>query len=978
MNIVDGQGMPDFVMLDSVSEEAFMGNLKVRFKAKQIYTYIGEQIVAMNPFTSVAHLYGPAVMQEYRNMELYEVQPHIYGLADDTFRNLMRTKADQCVLITGESGAGKTEASKIFMQYIVHVSNSKGGAEMIKERLLDSNPVLEAFGNAKTVRNDNSSRFGKYMEIQFDGSGSPVGGKISQYLLEKSRVVTRSDTERSFHIFYNLLTQNSLLGALELKSDAKSYRYLNLSNCFSVRGMNDSNDFNEVQTAMVRLGFSDEDQQTTWQVLAAILHIGNIDFAQSAKDQSKVANPAVLKTISKLLAIDTAALERALTTNELNTVGSKTLVQLDKERAGFSRDSMAKAMYSKIFDWVVETINSSIALDYKPEMVIGVLDIYGFEIFTHNSFEQFCINFCNEKLQQLFIRLVLLQEQAEYAREGIEWQDIDYFNNAPIVDLIEGTPGGMYKVLDEACMVGQTTPQDLLEKLKQTYKGHAHFAAWDSKNKDIDRDSFRIRHYAGDVDYEVKEFVFKNRDTLYRTIKQAFRSSKTPLVKNMFPEAAKSRKRPVSAGWQFKLAVNKLIERLNACQPHYIRCIKSNEKKAGFVCDDERVKHQVRYLNLVETVRVRRAGFCNRQLYTRFVARYKMVSAETWPRWHGTPKDGCKVILDCLGIQPDEYRLGKTKLFVRNASTLSNLERQRDTHMPKVAVVIQRTWRKLRVKGKALRYMHELCKAYPKSGGNPNYGPDCPVPPPKELANVQGLSKKMLESWWLAARVLALSPAAQSLLRSKVRTYNLFHGNKAYDLNTAFVGDYLAADAGPKEQTNLQKMQAAIRNLEDNTPLVFACKVMRVNQRSKPQFRAIALTETSLYRLDPKSFKVKKDVFPLEGVEDVWMSHQTDTFVLLRMRPPAMDIIIDVGLGGNHVAEFVSALSLYGSRARGSPLPIHFADTITYNHNRTARSPGKDHTLTFAKNPKGATPAKNTGAVCLFKKMKGTQTQVLY
>mmetsp|Transcript_38150 Transcript_38150/g.75050 ORF Transcript_38150/g.75050 Transcript_38150/m.75050 type:complete len:977 (+) Transcript_38150:37-2967(+) len=975
MNIVKGQGLPDFVMLERIDEDAFMKNLQDRFKQKQIYTYIGEQVVAMNPFQSMGDLYGQTRMNEYRNRELYEVQPHIYALGDDTFRNLMRSRHDQCVLITGESGAGKTEASKIFMQYIVHVSNTKKSSDdskgdNIKERLLDSNPVLEAFGNARTIRNDNSSRFGKYMEIQFNGNGAPLGGKISQYLLEKSRVVTRAEDERSFHVFYQLLSEKSLLSGVQLQADPSQYRCLACSGRFKVNGLNDSAEFMEVRSAMQSLGFSQADEQSIWKVIAAILHISNIDFDQDATDRSSVSasSSQLISTVSGLLQVTPDALTKALTTNIIETVGKKTEIFLNAEQAANSRDTCCKALYDKLFSWVVNKINQSLEIaGDTPEMVIGVLDIYGFEIFETNSFEQFCINYCNEKLQQLFIRLVLEQEQQEYLREGIEWTEIEYFNNAPIVALFEGPPAGIFGSLDEAGQVGKITTDELLLKMNQTFKSNDFYFSWDTgKNKDIARDAFRIQHYAGVVDYKITDFLSRNVDTLYRTIKDMVQSSSNSLVKVMIPQEASGgrSKRPVSAGKQFKTNVNDLVKKLGACQPHYIRCIKSNDVRGAFKFDEERIRHQVRYLNLTETVRVRRAGFCNRQPFVRFLARYKMISAQTWPAWGGSDKDGTKIILEACGIKSDEYRLGKTKLFVKNASTLTVLETNRDQHMPKVAIVIQRTWRKLHVKGKALRYMLELCRQYKKGSGNPNYGYDSPVPAPTTLNQYEGLTRKGLENWWLAARVMAMSPECQAVMRAKTQTYRIFGGKKPYDCTQQFSGKYCS---GGKWDSVPTKLEAA------GEKLVFASLCKRVNNSRKAQPRAVVLTDKALYRYSANGGKQKHRV-GLENVLSVHMSPNTDCYVVLKMKPPHYDYVMDLGSDGvNRLAEFVTLAVKYTNRTQGQGnrggVEVSIAASFAYNATRTPSKPGKDITITFAPGAK-----KGLGDW----KKKGSGVEVLY
>jgi len=706
MNLVEGQGLPDFIMMedDKVNESGFMENLTLRYAKRQIYTYIGEQLVAMNPYQKMPHLYDEKTMRSYYDMYLYEVQPHIYALGDDTFRNLMQTKRDQCVIITGESGAGKTEASKILMQYITKISAGGAAADTIKDKLLQTNPVFEAFGCAKTVRNDNSSRFGKYMEIQFDGAGTPLGGKISQYLLEKSRVITRADGERAFHIFYMLLSQGEEFASkYELKNDPDLYEYLALSRCYTCEHQDDGVEFKHVQHALTTLGFTESDKDAVFSILAAILILGNTKYkgvSKGATEGSEVTNKEVLTSVAKLLKVNPEVLETALTTRTVTTGVAKRRstisVYLTTQQAVKARDSFAKALYNAVFTLVNEMLNKAIEVkDKKPEVVVGVLDIYGFEIFDNNSFEQLCINYCNEKLQQIFIKLVLQAEQEEYLREGIKWKEIDYFNNAPIVNLIDGKTG-IFKILDELCMVGSGDPsaKEMLDKFDGLYKLERHYDSYGKSKIKMDYESFRIRHYAGDVDYAVVEFAEKNKDTLFRDLKKLCQSSGNHYVKHFYSEEElDERKRPPTSGVQFVKNVAILIEKLLACQPHYIRCIKSNEKKAPFDLNDERVRHQVRYLNLVETVRVRKAGFCNRQPYAHFVRRYKMTSPRTWPTWNGTEVECAVTILEDMKIEPTEYEKGKTKLFVRNAKSLFKAEKARAEHLPKVATALQRKCR---------------------------------------------------------------------------------------------------------------------------------------------------------------------------------------------------------------------------------------------------------------------------------------------
>lgn len=899
MNIVKGQGMPDFVMLDKLDENSFLANIRERFNKKQIYTYIGEQIVAMNPFQKL-DIYTPEVMKGYRNRYMYEVQPHIYALADDTFRLMLQDLHNQCVLITGESGAGKTECSKIFMQYIVMVSGNQaanrglpGAAETIKQRLLNSNPVLEAFGNAKTLRNDNSSRFGKYMEIQFDGGGAPGGGNISQYLLEKSRVVVRANDERNFHIFYQVLSDAALRSSTKL-GQAKDYACLNNSGCFSVSTINDTGDFTEVKNAMDELGFEQKDKDSVWRILAAILHLSNVQFDQL--DQAKVSgkSKATFDIVKGLLGLNDNGLNSALTTRDIETAGKVTIVPLNQEQSMFARDSMCKALYTKVFDWVVETINKSLRGDRQPDVVIGVLDIYGFEIFQVNSFEQFCINYCNEKLQQLFIDMVLKQEQEEYKKEGIEWSPIPYFNNQPIIDLIEKNPG-ILKLLDETCMVGNPTHDDFLRKLDTAFAKHEFYASFTTKkDKSIARTAFRVTHYAGVVDYDITEFIFKNKDTLHQTIQDACSASSDALVKDLFPNA-RSKQRPVTAGTQFKTNVGSLVTTLRACQPHYIRCIKSNDKKGAFVLDEERVKHQVAYLNLVETVKVRRAGFCNRQPYNRFLPRYKMICDATWPRWDGDPKEGCAKIIQSLGFPATEYRLGVSKIFIKSAATLTKLEEVRNEKMHTVAVTIQRQWRILRVESKV---------------------------------------------------------------------FKLFNGKKPHVFlgPNSFQGDYVSSK-DQKTQIKLQDALKKLFAANGDKDVKFIATVAKINKSAKAQERIFLLTDKHVYNLKPGTYK-DQWAMPLQKgvILGLHMTTKEDAILVIKTASPNKDLVLDMaygcdvgtGQGGkNHLVELVYAFRLLTSLFGGGPVDVTFEDSITYNN---SRKPGKvtpDANLTVGVAPKG-------------------------
>ncbi|KAF4085091.1 hypothetical protein AMELA_G00113390 [Ameiurus melas] len=478
-------GKADFVLLDNVSLEEFMANLKLRFEKGRIYSYIGEVVVSVNPYRAM-NIYGRDTVEQYKGRELYERPPHLFAIADAAYKAMKRRNKDTCIVISGESGAGKTEASKYIMQYIAAITNPNQRAEVerVKNMLLKSNCVLEAFGNAKTNRNDNSSRFGKYMDINFDFKGDPIGGHISNYLLEKSRVIFQQEGERSFHSFYQLVkgAPESLLRSLHIQKDPVAYNYIKVGGHIK-SSINDTAEFKAVADAMKVIGFTTEEIQTVYKILATILHLGNLKFGSDG-DVILIENSKLVAVLGDLLSTKDENVEKALLYRTVSTGRDVIDKQHTDKEASYGRDALAKAIYERLFCWIVGRINDIIEVKnydariHGKNTVIGVLDIYGFEIFQNNSFEQFCINYCNEKLQQLFIQLVLKQEQEEYQREGIPWKHIDYFNNQIIVDLVEQQHKGIFAVLDEACMnVGKVTDEMFLQALNGKLAKHVHYTS---------------------------------------------------------------------------------------------------------------------------------------------------------------------------------------------------------------------------------------------------------------------------------------------------------------------------------------------------------------------------------------------------------------------------------------------------------------------------------------------------------------------
>ncbi|XP_072317494.1 myosin IEb [Eucyclogobius newberryi] len=688
-------GVDDLVLLSKISEDAITENLRKRYNDDYIFTYIGPVLISVNPFKQLPYFTDREV-ELYQGAAQYENPPHIYALADNMFRNMMIDAENQCVIISGESGAGKTVAAKFIMSYISKVSGGGAKVQHVKDIILQSNPLLEAFGNAKTVRNNNSSRFGKYFEIQFSRGGAPDGGKISNFLLEKSRVVSQNSGERNFHIYYQILDgaspeQRENLGV----TTPDYYFYLNQSGTYSVDDVSDKKDFTETMEAMSVVGLSPEEKDSVLQIVASILHLGNISFREE-NNYATVESQDFLAFPSFLLGVQQEALCSKLTSRVMDSKwgghSESIAVTLNTEQAAFTRDALSKALYGRLFDFLVESVNSAMQKDLE-ELNIGVLDIYGFEIFQKNGFEQFCINFVNEKLQQIFIELTLKAEQDEYVQEGIHWTPIDYFNNKVVCDLIESkNPPGVMCVLDDVCATmhakGEGADQTLLQKLQGQVGSHEHFSSW---NK-----GFIIHHYAGKVSYDVSGFCERNRDVLFNDIIELLQSSEYSFIRALFPENLQVEKkgRPSTVSSKIKKQANTLVQTLMKATPHYVRCIKPNETKRAGDWEEKRVRHQVEYLGLRENIRVRRAGFSYRRIFNKFLQRYAILTPESWLGWSGDQRDGVLHLLRSVNMDQDQYQLGTCKVFIRAPESLFLLEEMRERKYNGYARVIQKAWRK--------------------------------------------------------------------------------------------------------------------------------------------------------------------------------------------------------------------------------------------------------------------------------------------
>ncbi len=695
-------GVSDLTLLSKVSNEAINDNLKKRFEHGEIYTYIGHVLVSVNPFRDLG-IYTEQVLQSYRGRNRLEVPPHVFAVAESSYYNMKAYKDNQCVIISGESGAGKTEAAKRLMQYIASVSGGTDSRiQRTKDMVLATNPLLESFGNAKTLRNNNSSRFGKYLELEFNEQGEPVGAKVTNYLLEKTRVVGQITNERNFHIFY----QFTKAAPEEYRQTfgvqtPQSYVYTSKSKCYDVQGMDDASDFRETLQAMQIIGLAKAEQDNIFRMLAAVLWIGNITFRDNDQGGVDIADQSVVDFVAYLLEVDSAHVHKALTVRIVETArgggrrGSIYESPLNLVQASAVKDALAKAIYFNLFDWIVNRTNVSLRSQGVVKNTIGILDIYGFEIFEKNSFEQLCINYVNEKLQQIFIQLTLKAEQEEYEREQIQWTPIKYFDNKVVCSLIEDKrPPGVFAALNDACATAHADSG----AADQTFVGRLNVLS-NNPNFEARQGQFIIKHYAGDVSYQIAGMTDKNKDQLLKDLLNLVGESSNTFVHEIFPDQVDQddKRRPPTAGDKIKASANELVETLMQATPSYIRTIKPNENKSPKEYNEPNVLHQIKYLGLQENVRIRRAGFAYRQTFDKFVERFALLSPKLSYAgeytYTGDVRTASEIIFKDTSIPREEYQMGTTKAFIKTPETLFGLEHMRDRYWHNMAVRIQRAWR---------------------------------------------------------------------------------------------------------------------------------------------------------------------------------------------------------------------------------------------------------------------------------------------
>ncbi|KAF1887475.1 hypothetical protein Lal_00040529 [Lupinus albus] len=681
-------GVDDMTKLSYLHEPGVLHNLATRYELNEIYTYTGNILIAINPFQRLPHLYNTHMMVQYKGAGFGELSPHVFAIADVAYRAMINEGKSNSILVSGESGAGKTETTKMLMQYLAYLGGRSGvEGRTVEQQVLESNPVLEAFGNAKTIRNNNSSRFGKFVEIQFDNKGRISGAAIRTYLLERSRVCQISDPERNYHCFYFLCAAPAEEKEKYKLGSPSSFHYLNQSKCYELDGVEDAREYLATRRAMDVVGIREEEQEAIFRVVAAILHLGNIEFAKGEEIDSSVIKDEKsrfhLNVTAELLKCNSTSLEDALIKRVMVTPEEVITRTLDPDAALGSRDALAKTIYSRLFDWLVEKINNSIGQDPNSKSIIGVLDIYGFESFKFNSFEQFCINFTNEKLQQHFNQHVFKMEQEEYTKEEIDWSYIEFIDNQDVLDLIEKKPGGIISLLDEACMFPKSTHETFSQKLYQTFKNNKRFI----KPK-LSRTSFTISHYAGEVTYLADLFLDKNKDYVVAEHQDLLTASKCSFAASLFPpspdESSKSSKFS-SIGSRFKLQLQSLMETLNSTEPHYIRCVKPNNVLKPAIFENINIMQQLRCGGVLEAIRISCAGYPTRRTFYEFLNRFGVLAPHVQDG-NSDDKVACQKILDKVGMKG--YQIGKTKVFLR-AGQMAELDARRAKVLGNAARIIQ-------------------------------------------------------------------------------------------------------------------------------------------------------------------------------------------------------------------------------------------------------------------------------------------------
>jgi len=757
----------DLVALPALDEGMILHNLRIRYESNDIYTWVGSGrtvLISFNPFQELP-LYTDEQIDLQRNRVEAglgaNVPPHVYGIANDSLEQLLHENRSQSILVSGESGAGKTHATRTCLDFLAKVAGSSSGRgtgmgtrfemmmtassgtgpeQKVEQKILVANPVLEAFGNAKTVRNNNSSRFGKWIAVYFDTHSRAINGaQITSFLLESSRVAIQSKNERNYHIFYQMLSSDDVRERYMLMKEPLQYHYLNQSGSVTAKNMNDEEEFASVVSAMEQLEFEEEEQEWLFRTTAAVLHLGNIDFteiklpngqkgcrlkgdsspvgekdsAQAPGEDVAERNPSTvdgkppawlaLEYAAELLEIQGQQLEQVLTKRSIVVRGETSVIPLKKKQATQARDSLAKAIYARLFDWLVRRINESFG-DAKGKF-IGILDIFGFEIFEHNSFEQLCINYANEKLQQLFNQHTFGDEEELYEIEKINFKKIGFQDNQPVLDLIDKRPDGILNLLDDECVVPGGSDERLMGRIEGIYRENPFFKSLGSasskntavKRADGEEIAFSIKHFAGIVVYDMTGFLAKNADTLFQDLYDICAKSNDVLTQELFPQLEEDeRVKVISQSAKFRNQLNELMAILRKTECRYIRCIKPNSGQEANNFDGRKCLEQLSASGVFEAVEIRKTGFPFRLFHEEFVAKYRCINVGY--RYHSKGETAnelkglCREILDASPQKFAGVQIGETRVLYR-VDDHKMLELLRNLALATVVPKIQLVWR---------------------------------------------------------------------------------------------------------------------------------------------------------------------------------------------------------------------------------------------------------------------------------------------
>ncbi|KAL7852962.1 hypothetical protein SRHO_G00187470 [Serrasalmus rhombeus] len=694
----EGDGIEDMTQLEDLTEAAVLINLKTRFDQELIYTYIGSILVSVNPY-KLFNIYGTDMVLQYEGHGLGENSP-------------------------GESGSGKTEATKLVLRYLTAIHHKRN----VTQQILEATPLLESFGNAKTVRNDNSSRFGKFVEI-FLEEGVISGAITSQYLLEKSRIVFQAKNERNYHIFYEMLAGLPIhqRRAFYLQ-EAETYYYLNQGGNCQIVGKDDGEDFWRLQSAMEILRFSPEDQSSVFRVLSSILHLGNVFFHRletEVQETAGVVSAQEIRVVAELLQISPEGLQKAITFKVMEAMKEKIYTPLTVESAVEARDAVAKILYSLLFCWLTERINGRV-YPRNEALSISILDIYGFEELTFNSFEQLCINYANETLQYFFTKIILKQEQEEYVREQIGWRELSFTDNQACIDLIAAKPHGIFRILDDQSNFPQATDHTFLQKCHYHHGNNPLY----SRPK-MPLPEFTVKHYAGRVTYQVHRFLDKNHDQVRQEVLDLFVQSHNRMVSNLFIKHAEMlnqqkggmrrdstvtrRYQPSTVAAKFQHSLQELLDKMERCNPFFVRCIKPNNNKEPGLFEPDLVANQLRYSGIMDAIQIRKEGYPVRVPFHKFLDRYKaLLGLKKAPPPDG---DNCVLVLMKLcPIQKGDYQVGVSKLFLKE-DVYQLLESKRDRMRHLAALTLQRYVRMYFVRKQFLKFRMDMAKLQARCRG---------------------------------------------------------------------------------------------------------------------------------------------------------------------------------------------------------------------------------------------------------------------